>query len=542
MRQNEADGQLAIHFHSRQHLAFESEATELLFGGAAGPGKSHLLRIASITWCAEIPGLQVYLFRRIRDDLVKNHMEGPKGYRMLLAPWVLTGFCRIVDDEIRFWNGSKIYLCHCKDEKDRFQYQGSEIHVLLIDELTHFTDVIYRFLRGRVRAIGLDIPEKYRGRFPRILCGSNPGNIGHAWVKKAWIDGALDLELRRMPKSEGGMLRQFIAARLEDNPSLLEDDPDYETRLEGLGSKALVQAMRFGDWDVIEGAFFDEWDPRKHIIKPFAIPAHWARFQSIDWGSAVPFSVGWWAIVPDEIDSSHINGMLRITVGGRHGYDYEGHGDYRNDLPRGALVRYREWYGSPDHSNKGLKLYAEEVAAGIAERENSEPRNGSGRPNILYRVIDPSAFKQDGGPSIAERFAHDPYRILCRPADNARVSRRGALGGWDMVRSRLRGQGGRPMLYVFSTCVDLIRTLPVVQHDPDNPEDIMNCEDHAVDETRYACMSRPYIPDIGGKEPPEFPIEGLDGGRIAIRDTDDPADWEEDDYRPKSNGLYERIR
>ena len=105
----------------------------------AGGGKSHLMRVAAIVWASAIPGLQIYLFRRIRDDLIKNHMEGPKGFRSILAAWVLCGFCKIVDDEIRFWNGSKIYLCHCKDEKDRFKYLGAEIHVLLIDELTMYS-------------------------------------------------------------------------------------------------------------------------------------------------------------------------------------------------------------------------------------------------------------------------------------------------------------------------------------------------------------------------------------------------------------------
>jgi hypothetical protein len=349
-----ATAKLPILFHPRQQLAFESPATEILFGGAAGPGKSHLLRIAAITWASQIPGLQIYLFRRIREDLIRNHIEGPKGFRSLLAPWTYTNLAKIVgDDEIRFFNGSKIHLCHCKDEADRFQYQGMECHVLLIDELTHFSEVIYP--RSRVRAVGLNIPEHLKGKFPCILCGSNPGNIGHEWVKRFWIDNALDLQVRRMPEEEGGMLRQFITGRIEDNPSLVEDDPLYEQKLAGLGSPELVKAMRYGDWDVIEGAFFPEFARQSHVIKPFAIPEHWTRFVSGDWGSAVPFSFGWWAVVPDQFDGDleRIGGQ-RLDPAMR----------YRNDLPRGAIIRYKEWYGSPDHSNKGLKLTAEDVAAG----------------------------------------------------------------------------------------------------------------------------------------------------------------------------------
>jgi hypothetical protein len=184
---------LNVHLHARQFAAFTSKATEILYGGAAGGGKSHLMRIAAVIWSAEIAGLQVYLFRRIHEDLVRNHMEGPKGFRALLAPWVDAGLVKIVENEIRFWNGSKIYLCHCQHDKDRFKYQGAEIHVLMIDELTHFTDVIYRFLRNRVRAVGLNLKDAYKGLFPRIICGSNPGNIGHQWVKAAFVDNAEDL-------------------------------------------------------------------------------------------------------------------------------------------------------------------------------------------------------------------------------------------------------------------------------------------------------------------------------------------------------------
>jgi hypothetical protein len=426
------------------------------------------MRIAAIMWCSNIPGLQVYLFRRIRDDLVKNHMEGPKGFRATLAPWVADGWCDIVEDEIRFWNGSKIYLCHCKDEKDIYKYQGAEIHVLLLDELTHFTETMYRFLRNRVRMVGITLPEQYAGLFPRILCGGNPGNIGHLWVKTTFVEAKQPYAIETTAQSEGGMLRQYIPARLEDNPSMMEDDAGYEGRLEGLGSRALVQAMRWGDWDVVEGAFFDCWSHGKHVVPPFEIPATWPRFRSGDWGSASPFSFGWWAIVTDAFQAP--NGIW---------------------LPRGCIVRYREWYGMvPGKPNVGLKLAAEAVGKGLWEREAKDP-------NMKGGVLDPSAFKEDGGPSIAHRITEGSGRkIFFRPADNTRVPGRGAMGGWDQMRARLVGDAeGRAMMVFFSTCVDSIRTIPALQHDTARPEDVdTDMEDHAGDDVRYACMSRPWTP------------------------------------------------
>ena len=400
-----------------------------------------------------------------------------------MAPWVGQKFVRIVDDEIRFWNGSKIYLCHVQHEKNRFKYQGAEIHVLLIDELTHFTEIIYRFLRGRVRMVGIDLPEKYKGMFPRILSGSNPGNIGHQWVKASFIDGGESGDIREMSDEEGGMLRQFIKARLQDNPSLLEDDPNYQIKLRGLGNPALVKAMEDGDWNVIEGAFFSEWHAEKHVLRPVELPEHWMRFRSGDWGSAKPYSFHYWAVASE--DWQHPDGKV---------------------IPRGAMVAYRELYGvktKPDggyEPDVGVKEPSDVVTRKLLMMEGAE-FDDSGRmtkeptEEISYGVLDPAAFATISGPSIGETMARTG--ILFRPADNKRVARGGALGGHDQFRKRLIGDGdGRPMLYFFSNCIHAIRTIPTLQHDQNRAEDVdTNMEDHAYDDCRYACMSRPYTGD-----------------------------------------------
>lgn len=467
--------QFDVDFTAKQSEAIRSIATEILYGGAAGGGKSYFMRALAIILCGLIPGLNVFLFRRIRDDLIKNHMEGINGFPVMLAGLVQSGHVKIVEDEIRFWNGSKIFLCHCEHEKHRFKYQGAEIHVLLIDELTMFTEVIYRFLRSRMRAPEIQFPEWavefFKAKFgvhlpakiPLILCGSNPGNVGHLWVKRTWIDKLLPMETKRMPNTDGGMIRQYIPALLEDNPHV--DAVEYTGKLEGLGSAELVKAYRFAIWDIVVGAFFDNIRQDKHRVKPFTPPKHWTRFRSFDWGSAKPFSVGWWCLAEGD--------WVTLSDG------------TERQFPRGALIRYREWYGckvdenGEQVPNVGLKLDAEVVARGIKQREAGETITESGSP------ADPSLWKEDGGPSIAERMLK-AAGIRFMPADNERVT------GWQQVRARLNGDD-EPMMYWTENCRALDRTLPALQHDEHKPEDVdSKQEDHAPDDARYMCQARPY--------------------------------------------------
>jgi hypothetical protein len=155
-------------------------------------------------------------------------------------------------------------------------------------------------------------------------------------------------------------------------------------------------------------------------------------------------------------------------------------------------VIYREWYGWNGNPNQGCHMTAPEVGQGIKDRERGE--------RMSDEVLDPAAFAEDGGPSIAERMNNN-----WRRADNARVSRGGAMGGWDQLRERLKGFDS-PMLYFFSTATHIIRTLPALQHDSNKPEDVdTESEDHAADSLRYLCMSRPIIRDAPSKPEPRWP-------------------------------------
>ena len=148
------------------------------------------------------------------------------------------------------------------------------------------------------------------------------------------------------------------------------------------------------------------------------------------------------------------------------------------------------------------------VARGILDREEKGE-------SIAYGVADPSIFAEDGGPARSEIFARQGLHY--RPADNKRVGKNGAIGGWDEMRQRIAGNDGVPMLYVFSSCRDFIRTVPTLQHDPMKAEDLdTSSEDHIADEARYACMSRPWVPSKPHEKP--LPLSGYKAFQPVSRD------------------------
>lgn len=452
----------------KQAYALVSKATEILYGGAAGGGKSHLMRVAAIMWCLLIPGLQVYIFRRTFPDLWKNHMEGPTSFPMMLASLLLSGEVKInySKNMIVFKNGSKIFLCHCQYEKDMYDYQGAEIHVLMIDELTHFTDSIYRYLRARVRMTGVIVPTTLTTAFPRIICGSNPGGEGHNWVKNTFVDYSAPMHIRRSTKKEGRMLRQYIPAKLEDNPALMASDPDYIDRLEGLGNEALVQAYKDGNWDIVAGGMFDDvWDKTQHFIPPFEIPGSWYIDRSFDWGSAKPFSVGWWA----ESDGTPVTLLS--------GEEYT--------FPRGTLFRIAEWYGWNGEPNTGCRMLATEVARGIIEREDAMQLRHRCKPG----PADSSIYNMENGHSIASDM--EMVGILWEKANKSPGSRK---QGWELMRRYFKAARDRdpdtPGMYIFNTCRQFARTIPVLTRLPRDEDDIdTNTEDHIADETRYRALA-----------------------------------------------------
>jgi hypothetical protein len=445
----------------------------LFFGGARGGGKSDYLLGDFLkdvqTYGAAWRGL---LLRRTYPELQEIIVRSREIFPASGATW------READKEWHWSNGAYLRLRYLERSADASRYQGHQYTWIGWDELPQWpNDEPFRMLFACLRSAAA-VPTK------RVRGAGNPGGPGHQWVKARYIDPAPS---GYTPLADGlaPWERMFIPSRVQDNAILLSADPTYVARLKGSGSPELVKAWLEGDWTIVAGAFFPEWSAASHVVQPMALPSSWARFRALDWGSARPFSVLWFAVSDGALPQ----------------------------FPRGALVVYREWYGSTGEPNVGLRLTAEEVARGIAEREARDPVPPETR---MGGVADPSMFSSDGGPSIAERMRTEA-RIIQRPADNARVARVGAMGGWDQVRARLKGDGERPGLFVFAACAHLIRTLPALQHDQHRPEDVdTEGEDHAADALRYGCMARPYVRVISQPAPPRFeygaPAEGVNLG------------------------------
>jgi Terminase large subunit, T4likevirus-type, N-terminal len=448
--------------HPGPQTAFiQSPVFETVFGGARGGGKTYACLGEFIIHSQQYgPKAKGLFLRRTRESL-KDAIREAKTLFRLIAIWKST------KNEFHFNNGAVLVFNYLDKDDDAEQYQGHQYTRLYVEELTQFPspDPILKMFATLRSAHG--VPCQFRA-------SCNPGGPGHNWVKARYVDnGPFEI----ITDEETGMKRVFIPARITDNPTLLANDPNYVNRLKMSGSEQLVRAWLEGDWSIIEGAFFAEWDKNKHILPHEAVmqqmeaSGDWKVFISGDWGSARPFSFGWYAIVPDHF---HIDSVM---------------------IPRGALIRIREYYGmKKGQFNVGVKATAEAVAAEIKHRN---------REKLLYGVLDPSAFRQDGGPSIAERMAAIGIRF--RPADNKRVARKGAMGGWDMCRHRLEGEDGVPMFYVTEHSPHFIRTIPVLQHDKGNFEDLdTEAEDHIADEWRYGMMSRPWLPKRVSKASSKF--------------------------------------
>ncbi len=419
---------------------------EALCGGAAGPGKTSCL-VALATRYVGFSDYKGILFRRTFPQLQEIIDRCWSLYPSFGAVY------RATEHRWYFPSGSTIALSHMQHENDMYNHQGKEYQFIGFDELTQFLLVQYLYLFSRARSTNPNIP-------PRIRSTTNPGGVGHDWVKDRFVTITEPGHPYVDPKT--GLSRIFIPGTVEDNPSLFDNDPGYLARLEAL-PEIEKQRLRYGIWDAFEGQVFAELSPTAHGCEPFDIPPEWERFCVLDWGYAKPFSVGWYAV------------------------DYDG-----------MLYRYREWYGCKEgEADVGLKKQAWEVAQGILEREKGE--------KIRIRIADPSIWHprpdprrdESRGPTIQDDMT--AQGVFFMKADNDRQQGKLQVHKRLKVEEQIDEKTGEVItnasIKVFNDCKHFWRTIPTLQEDARNPEDVdTDQEDHIYDEFRYACMFKPIKP------------------------------------------------
>ena len=408
------------------------------FGGARGGGKSWVVRIKSILLCLSFAGIKVIIVRRTYPELKKNHIDEIRRLTQGIAKY------NDKDKLLTFVNGSTITFSYCAKDKDLDMLQGAEFDVIFLEEAGHLSEFQMKSIAACLRGAN-DFPK-------RIYYTMNPGGQGHAYLKRIFID-------RKHLPGEDPEDYEFIQSLVTDNLALLEKQPDYKKQLEALPPK-LRKAWLEGDWDIFEGMFFEEFrdnpehykDRRyTHVIEPFN-PVGMNIYRSYDFGYHKPFSCGWWAV-----DSE------------------------------GVIYRILEYYGCTGEPNEGVKKTPEEQFADIAKIEREHPYL---KGKKIHGVADPSIW--DGSRGISVAHTAEKFGIYFTPGINERIS------GWMQCHYRLMfDKNGYPKMYVFNTCKDFIRTIPLLMYSETKVEDIdTDLEDHIADEWRYFCMTRPIKPVI----------------------------------------------
>lgn len=441
-----------------QTLFVSSPIFETLYEGTRGPGKTNALLM---DYCQHVgqgygSAWRGILFRQSYPalaDVVAKAQE-----------WIPKAFPEARFNESshtwKFPEGEELLLRYMERRKDYWSYHGHEYPWIGWDELTNWPDLAcYDQMKSCCRSSVAGVPRKYRAT-------ANPFGPGHHAVKRRFIDPA---PRGTVMTDEHGNQRVTLHGHWSENRFLLEHDPEYIHRLRQATQDDSDQSAAWvdGNWDVAAGTFFGSvWSERHHVLKPFPIPASWTLDRAFDWGSSHPFSVGWWA---------ESDGTSAVMADGsvRH-------------FGRGSLFRVGEWYGChPNRPNVGIDLSTRDIARGIIERERAW---FPGR-TVMGGPADSGIFDVENGHCLNDGFQMEGVHWV--KANKGQGSRR---NGWQMMRDRFGAAKRNPIeaagLYVFETCRDFIRTVPMMPRDEVKREDVAtHCEDHIGDETRYRVLA-----------------------------------------------------
>src|SRR5229473_3116797 len=452
----------------RQKQFHLSPAKYRLFGGAAGPGKTKALLWEAFIKATKWAGADTLLLRRTYPELESSLLAYFR--RDVPRSW----YKRYNESKhlVTWTNGSTTRFGYCRNENDVYQYQGAEFLFIGIDELTHFTMKQWQFLTSRNRC---PVPNS----FCNMAGATNPGNIGHAWVKALWVDKQAPSGFERSDLYQAQDY-EFIRARIDDNP-IYANDAEYRRTLEAL-PEHLRRAFLDGDWNVFAGQYFDIFDIGRHTARPeeLRLEPWWSRWISIDWGFQHPSAVYWHCAVP--VDSR----QFKVENKGETKTS-DSSFNFQPSTFNSRIVTYREFV------QNGLSPRM--LAQAIAER--------SGRERISEVFLSPDAFAhRTSEASIAEQLgdvlvANGLPRPT--PADDDRI------GGWQLMYALMESNAW----VITENCERLIDCIPQLVRDERRHEDIRKVEgDDSADAARYGLVSGGRLAGVGPSFGPPGAAQG----------------------------------
>ena len=448
----------------------------LLYGGALGGGKSYFLRWIGLKYLLKwaqmgLTDMPIMLacedYPSLRDrQLVKINKEFPSWLGRLVGKHRVYGECFLLHPE--YGSGAMCF----RNLDDPSKYQSSEFAMILVDELTKNPLPMFNDLRHRLRWEGFHTLDC------KFLGGTNPGGIGHGWVKALFVDKIYGPEWLPSHDDPIDYTKQFgfVKSKADDNPHL---DASYWQMLRTLPTN-LRKAFRDGDWSVFLGQAFPEFSKVIHVIDPVPIPDNAMIYMTYDWGYSAPFSILWWWVDGDD-----------------------------------NIYLFDEWYGWTGTPNQGIRLVDSKIAEGIIYREYH-----MGLHEDDYRMIRLAGndcfqirpdYKEQGveGKSTSDVFA-EPHTVEVEAGKT--VSKALFLTGADdrnrmakikQFRERLRYERDEktgeitygPKMKVYRKCEQFIRTISDLVMDKNNIEDAdTKAEDHPYDSACHIAMARPISP------------------------------------------------